>query len=131
MRKFTDEFYGKLFLIAAVYNFIASLFFLGFPGFSAKLMLQVGALNDFYAHTFYNFTWGLVFVFGVGYFIVSLDVNKNHGVVVTGILGKLLFYFYFLYLFLNSKCTLFGMAGVSGDLLFSFLFGYFLYDKRK
>ena len=94
-------------------------------------MLQKGALADFYAHTFYNFTWSLVFIFGVGYFIVSMDVDKNHGLVVTGILGKLFFYFYYLYLFLTSKCTLFGMAGVSGDLMFSLLFAYFLYDKRK
>ena len=130
MKRFTDDQYSKLWRIAAFYNFFASAIMLIFPQFSAKLVLQAGAVNDFYAHTFYNFTWAFVMIFGIGYFIVSLDVNKNHGVALLGILGKVFFYLYYLKLYFGSHCTLFGLAGVTGDLLFSIAFSYFLYQKK-
>lgn len=131
MREITDIDYSRFFKVAAVYNFFAALFFLAFPGLGAELMLRGGTVTTFPAHMFYNITWAFVLIFGIGYYIVALDVDKNHGVVVIGIIGKLFFYFYFLYLFLRSQCTLFGLAGVSGDLLFSMMFAYFLYKKRS
>jgi len=59
-----------------------------------------------------------------------LDVDKNHGIVVIGILGKLFFCFYFLCLFFHSQCTFFGVAGGSGDPLFCIIFAWFLCKKR-
>lgn len=131
MQKLTDEFYQKLFLIAAIYNFFAALSFLLLPNFSAKLMFEAGALTPYYAHAFFNFTWVLVLIFGIGYYIVSRDINKNHGVVVIGILGKLFFFFYYLHMYQHSRCSILGMMGVTGDLIFSALFAFFLYDKKS
>lgn len=131
MKTFTDDQYATFFKMAAIYNFIAAAGFLLLPDFGSMMFLKKGALENFYAHMFYNFTWAFVFIFGIGYYIVGLDVDKNHGIVLIGIIGKLFFYVYFLYLFTISRSTLFSVAGVTGDLLFSVAFAYFLFQKKK
>ena len=130
MRQITDTDYSWLFKVAALYNVLAAVFYLVFPELGAKLMFKNSAVAIYPAIIFYNFTWVAVLLFGIGYYIVSLDVNKNHGIVVIGILGKLFFFFYFLYLYFQSQCTLLAVAGGIGDLLFVILFAWFLYKKR-
>lgn len=135
MKEITDKDFSSMFLVAALYNFIAAFVMLALPEISIRMELGENAvqaiLNNYYAYTFYNFTWLFVFIFGIGYYIVSRDVNKNHGIVVTGIIGKVLFYVYFAIAYFMSNCTILMLMSVSGDLLFSGLFAYFLYKKRK
>jgi hypothetical protein len=59
--------------------FMASLFFNMFG------MQPPPSLFPFHA------MFGFIIFFGVGYFIVSRDISKNHGIIVIGMPGKIIF----------------------------------------
>jgi hypothetical protein len=79
----------------------------------------------------YNFQGATILIFGFGYYLVSRDVNKNHGIVIMGIIGKLFFFVYYTYMYFTMHATIVAFLAVIGDLIFSILFAYFLVQKRK
>jgi uncharacterized membrane protein YdcZ (DUF606 family) len=81
---------------------------------------------------FFNGMMGFVFVFGIGYIIVSRNIKENHSIVVLGgVIGKLI-------VFVNgvvavslgqANATVLGVVTI--DLLFVILFVEFLNSMRK
>ena len=135
MKQFSDTIYSRMFLISAIWNLYFSLGSIVMPGLSLKLAFGADVardvLNNYYAYTFYNFMSLSVLIFGAGYYIVSRDVNKNRGIVLLGLAGKLIFFTYYTVSYFTSHCTILMFLTVAGDFIFSILFGYFLVQKIK
>ncbi|MBN2158966.1 MAG: hypothetical protein JW807_06190 [Spirochaetes bacterium] len=135
MKEFSDKAYGRMFLISAIWNFYFAITALFFPKFNLTLCygerIASDILNNFYSHMLYNFQGAVILIFGFGYYIVSRNVSRNHGIVVLGIIGKLFFFAYYTYMYLTMRATVVAFLAVLGDFIFSMLFAYFLAQKRK
>jgi len=125
-----------MFFFGALWNFSFAIPGLLFPEFSIKLtfgteMDQSLLLGNYYAHSMYLFWWGAVLIFGIGYYLVSRDVNKNRGIVWMGVIGKLCFFFFLTSSYLMGKSTILSFLGGSGDFIFTILFLNFLWQTRN
>lgn len=112
-------FYKYLFIIGALWNFVLALpylisSFMGTTIFTgASLMYYQGFLC-------------IVIIFGIGYFMVGLNIDKNHGIVIMGVIGKILVFIFFLVYYLMGHLPFrYVLVGV-GDLIFAILFIKFL-----
>jgi hypothetical protein len=132
MDQAAKEKYAKLFFIGALWN----VFFAGL----ALLVPKLGRLLIFgfkktatsaAVDLFYKISWALILVYGVGYYMVSRDPEKNRGVVWMGILGKLGFFFAVLQYYLKKTVTIVMMLGAFGDFVFSMLYSTFLFKTRN
>jgi hypothetical protein len=135
MKQFSDKAYSRFFLVSAIWNFYFSISALAMREFNIKVAFGEEAVSavtgNFFATTFYNFMFAAVLVFGIGYYIVSRDVTRNHGIVLLGIIGKLCFFVYYGVMYIQSQCTIVAMLSVTGDFIFALLFAYFLVQKRQ
>ncbi len=75
---------------------------------------------------FFRSLWITVFVFGIGFFIVATNPAKHIGIVIMGLLGKLLFASNVLIQFSNEKVSQVAMTAALIDLIFVLLFGIFI-----
>ena len=73
----------------------------------------------------------LVIVLGIGYFIVSKDITKNHGIVIIGIIAKLGFFTICLIYFILGDIGILTLLLASVDIAFSLLFIEFLLNLKK
>ncbi len=81
--------YGRIFLFAGIYNIGASISFI----FGYKWLLPLIGMAVPSALSFMYLAFAFVFVLGLGYIIVSNDLNKNHDIVKLGALSKTLAFF--------------------------------------
>ena len=76
---------------------------------------------------FFRSLWITVLVFGIGFFIVALNPAKHIGIVIMGLLGKLLFASNVLIQYSNEKVSQMAMIASVIDLIFVLLFGIFIF----
>ena len=69
---------------------------------------------------------GLIVVFGIGYFTVSRDLDRNRGIIGMGAAGKLLIVLMLLIYWIKGTIGFRGFAPASVDLVFAALFIRFL-----
>ena len=94
MDQLTKGKYSKLFFIGAIYNLSLAGTCLLLPKLSNKLVFGFKSVITYGATTFaLRLMWALVFIYGIGYYFVSLDPEKNRGIVWMGLIGKLVFLF--------------------------------------
>jgi hypothetical protein len=116
-----------IFLIAAIWNWCASITLTLFQ----ELIYSLLGMPPLHDAVFYHLFLSLVFVFGVGYQMVSRDLSANQDIVRLGMIGKVLvFSILAYYYFLGSIHLLLALAGV-GDLIFAGLFLAFLKKRKK
>ena len=132
----SKNFYRLMFFVGALWNFSFAIPGLFFPEFSIKLtfgteMDQSLLLGNYYAHSMYLFWWGAVLIFGIGYYLISRDINKNRGMVWIGVIGKLCFFFFLTCSYLIGKSTILSFLGGTGDFIFTILFLNFLWQTRN
>jgi hypothetical protein len=72
-----------------------------------------------------------VISFGAGFIIVSRDISKNHGIVIIGILAKMVYFIIFVITLALKQANVLLLLNGTGDLIFAGLFGKFLYTARK
>ena len=84
-------------------------------------------IEDWNTIYFFRSLWITVFVFGIGFFIVALNPTKHIGIVVMGLLGKLLFATNVLIQYSNEKVSQMAMSAAVMDLVFVLLFGIFIF----
>ncbi len=135
MKQFSDRVWSRFFLVAAIWNLYFSITAIIMRDFNLYVFFgeeTVSLLNgNYYAIVFYNLMWAAVLVFGIGFYLVSRDVNRNNGIVLLAIIGKLCFLVYYAIMYAESKCTIWGLLGVVADNIFALLFSYFLVQKRQ
>ncbi len=86
------NYYKILFLIAGIWNlgvaipcWIGSVFM---PDVFFNIFNMPSPASLFSFHAMFLF----IIVFGIGYMTVSRDITKNHGIILIGLLGKILFF---------------------------------------
>jgi hypothetical protein len=71
---------------------------------------------------FFALFWIAVGLFGIGYYLVSRDPDRNEAVIWTGCAGKLIVFLFFAYLYFHNHITLFGLLAGLGDFIWIFFF---------
>ncbi len=119
--------YSKLFLIGALWNLSIGGSALLLPGLINKLVFGFKTVITYGPTTFaFRIMWALIFVYGIGYYFVSQDPEKNRGIVWMGILGKMAVFITALFYFPRKVISLLAMLLCFGDFVFSILFALFL-----
>ncbi len=116
-------YYKYLFIIGAMWNLTVGIpllliSFLGASGFQAlSLMYYQGFLM-------------FVLVFGVGYLMMSQDLENNHLTILLAAIAKALAFLLFLVYYFSGDLPLYQMLFGVGDLIFSILFIEFLINYK-
>lgn len=123
-----EKSYRYLFLIAAFYDFILGSVFFVFMGFIFDHILNI-SLPTYPA--FYQAAAAFIFVMGIGFYFVYLNMYRNVDIVKVGIAFK---FFYtglaFYYVFAENMPWIFSVFGFL-DLIFIVFFVFFLRAFRK
>lgn len=124
-------YYKWLFIVGAIFNWIMATSFtllsIFFYSTIFSLFGSVAPTTLFFLHSLL----GLIAVYGIGYFIVGLDITKNRGIVYLGILSKLTFFFYCLIYYLLGDLTIIIVILGSFDFFFACLFIEFLLTQKQ
>jgi hypothetical protein len=117
-----NVFFERIFLFAGIYNIGAAITFI----FGHKWLFPLININDLHFPSFMFLAFGFVFVFGIGYLIISKDLSKNHDIVMLGIISKVLAFFIILHgcIMNNLPSILYGAAFI--DLMWAFVFIFFI-----
>jgi hypothetical protein len=117
-------YYKGLFIISAlVWNFLFSVPFLLLSFFDGVF---TGA-----ALMYYQLFLLFVIVFGIGYIIVGLNLDKNHGIVLLCIIAKIFAFIFFVAYYLSGDIPFIQAMIGTGDLIFAILFIEFLINYKK
>jgi hypothetical protein len=119
-----------MFLIGALWNFIVGASFFGLSPLLDTLAPLFG-IEIPPSLVFYHAFFGFVFGFGIGYYLVARDLNKNHGIVVLGAIEKFYVFILFLIYFVLGYTNFVPMIFVIIDLIFGCLFVEFLIKFKK
>lgn len=127
----SEEFFRKMFLLAALWNFAAALG--GLLSYEMQFKLTFGEeayTGDFHQALLYRSFCLSVLLFGVGYYLVSRDTSQNRGIVWLGAAGKILVFVFFTEAFINDNSTAIAWWVSFGDVLWTVLFFWFLYQTK-
>ncbi|MFO7836795.1 MAG: hypothetical protein R6V83_09075 [Candidatus Thorarchaeota archaeon] len=125
-----ENYYKWLFIIGAVFNWLMAVSFLVGSVAIPDIFVLFGTANPptlFFLHTLL----GLIFVYGIGYFMVGLDIHKNRGIVWLGVLSKLTFFGFCVIYFLLGDLSFIIVAFGSFDFFFAILFLEFIINYEK
>ena len=125
-----EKYYKWLFIVGAVFNWIISVsLFIG----SLAIPEIYALFGTTYPPTlfFLHALFGLIFVYGIGYFIVGQDIHKNRGCVWLGIFSKLSFFAFCVIYFLLGDLTFIIVVFGSFDLVFACLFIEYIINYKN
>ena len=110
-----------MYLIAAIWNWVLAITFLILPRIDINYFSLAG---DTIPPTllWFDCFMGLVFAFGIGFYLVSLDPQKNHGLVKIAAFEKVWVFIIGFSYFLIGEASLLLLGVVLGDLIFGILF---------
>jgi hypothetical protein len=125
------NYYKIIFIIAGIWNLAAAItcwigsIFL--PDVFFKMFNMPTPVSLFPFHAMFWF----ILAFGIGYIIVSRDITKNHGIILIGMLAKILFFIdCVITLSLKEANIMLLVTGIV-DLIFAILFMEFLLKTNK
>jgi hypothetical protein len=120
-------YYQKIFIVGAVWNWVATVSFaLGY-----KIMFPLFGMELPRYPIFFLLFLGLAFSFGIGYYLVSRDIYKNHGIVKMGIIGKLIVFVGLSWAWLTGEIHFIPASAGIVDLLFAILYLEFLMAVKQ
>ena len=126
-----DKYYKILFLTGAIWNIFVAIACLFASLFMLDLVSVVFGIQPPLTLIWLHFFLGFIFIFGIGYFYISKNLEKNHLVVVMGVMEKYMVTIVALIFFLISDIGLIGFLLCSVDFIFGCLYLEFLLYKRK
>jgi hypothetical protein len=113
----------QIYLLGSLWNFGFALSGLALPRMTLWLISgSTKTLAGVLARTFFFFFWVAVGVFGIGYYLVSRDPDRNEAVIWTGCLAKVIIFVTLSRLYLRRQVKLFAFLGGLGDFIWTFLF---------
>jgi hypothetical protein len=113
----------QIYFLGSLWNLAFALSGLALPRLILWLISGSGkAITGVIGRTFFGFFWMTVGLFGIGYYLVSRDPDRNEAVIWTGCLGKVIIFFTLFRLYLRKHVTLFGVLAGLGDFIWTFLF---------
>ena len=116
-----------IFLSAALVNMLVAGLFFVFPGPMYESMVA-GAAPETAAGVMYLFGTAVA-VFGLGYYWVSRDFQKNRPLAVLAVYGKIGVFCVAAIAALTGAISLSGLSGTLIDLIYGFLFAYTLREN--
>jgi hypothetical protein len=119
-----------MYFIAAVWNWVLAITFLVLPRIDINNFSLAGDTIPPTLLWFDSFM-GLVFAFGIGFYLISLSMKENHGLIQVAIFEKCWVFVIGLYYFLIAQASIWVVAVVTGDLIFGVLFLEDLIAIRK
>jgi len=119
----------KLFLVAAIYNFLGAGVPIVDPSRHFEVFFQVTASNDPILMMTTQAFWVTVFFFGIGYYMIARDPIHNRGIIWLGAIGKVYVFCLWTWHYVAGLTAPFALIGATGDLVFATLF--FLYLKNN
>ena len=123
-----------IYFLGALWNLAFAFSGLALPGLTMWLISGSStSITGVLAWTFFAFFWVAVGLFGIGYYFVSRDPDRNEAAMWTGCLGKVIIFFTFVYLYFCNQVTLFGVLAGLGDFIWTlfFLAAFFLGTKKE
>ncbi|MFX0030859.1 MAG: hypothetical protein ACFE8B_16720 [Candidatus Hermodarchaeota archaeon] len=123
------KYYKYLFIVGALWNLILGFLFFVMPVMGDTVYEMTGVEVP-PSLVFYHAFFGVVFSFGIGYFLVARDLNKNHGIVFLGAIAKVFVFVLFLTYFFIGDSNIIPVIFVIGDLIFAILFAEFLINFK-
>ena len=117
------SYYKWMFYVAAVFNWVMTAALL----LGVNVILGISIPLDSLGR---QLVCLLIAVFGYGYYLVGRDITRNEGIVVLGIVGKVLIFVVFLANAIAGRLPYSILLPASGDLLFVILFFEFLLNGR-
>ena len=122
-----QDYYQKMFLIGAVWNWVATVtFFFGY-----KILFPLFGMAMPVYPVFFLMFLGACFLFGVGYYWVSRDLTKNHDIVRLGITGKFLVFVALFWAVIIGQIHFIFLGAGLVDLGFAILYIEFLRAAKK
>jgi len=125
-----EKYYKTLFIGGAFFNWINGFSFIILSLLDPHIFTLFGSAEP-PTLLFLHALLLLIITYGLGYFIVGLNLEKNEGVVVLGIVSKLSFFFSCLTYFIIGDVNIIIVILASGDFIFACLFAEFLIRKYK
>ena len=119
-----------MFLAAAIWNWTLAIGFLLLSRIDINLFLVFG-LDIPNTMLWFDSFMGMVFVFGIGFYLVSKNMKENHGLILMACFEKFtVFIIPFIWFFLG-QASIWVVGFVTGDLIFGLLFIEDLLAIRK
>ncbi|MBS3758638.1 MAG: hypothetical protein KGY61_08235 [Desulfobacterales bacterium] len=119
----------KLFFIGALWNWIASLLLLFLYFVNQELLEYYHKIPE--TMLWYYIFLGAVFVFGLGYYYISKDVQRNRDLIKMGVLAKGIVFLLFLIYLIEGEVRVLLFLGGFVDLIFAVLFAEVLVRMRQ
>ncbi len=124
------NYYKYLFLIGAIWNLVVGFLFIALSPLADSVFPLFG-MESPTSLVFFQGFFGLTSLFGIGYYLVSRNIEKNHGIILLGVIGKFYLFILFLIYFIIGASNFLPVATVIVDLVFGCLFVEFLISIRK
>lgn len=125
-----ERYHKTMYLIAALWNWILATSFLILPILSMDYFTLFG-LPIPNTMLWFNSFFGLVFAFGIGFYIISRNIRENHGLIQIAVFEKTWVFLMGLSFFLIGEASIWVIVVVLGDLIFGILFLEDLLAIRK
>ena len=119
-----------MFLAAAIWNWTLAIGFLALSRIDINYFPATGLTIPNTMLWFDSFM-GLVFVFGIGFYIVSKNVKENHGLIQMACFEKVIVFIIPLMWFFLGQASILVVGFVTVDLIFGLLFIEDLMAIRK
>lgn len=116
-----EQGWTRVFILAAIFNVLIGLPLLLDPAMGPKFLpLPPDEL------IWPRLTGGMILIYGIGFWIVSRDLDRNRGIIAIGAAGKLLVVLQLLIYWLNGTIEFWSFSVTLIDLVFAMLFIRFL-----
>ncbi len=125
------KYYRYLFIIGAIWNWIVAISLFSVSIFMLDFVTTLFGMAVPPSLIWFHVIVALIFVFGIGYYIVGRDLSKNHGLVLIGALEKFLFFVILLIYFFLGDINILVLLLTGVDFIFGCLFVEFLINYNK
>ena len=125
-----ERYHRYMFITAALWNWALAIGFLLLSRIDINLFLAFGLTIPNTMLWFDSFM-GMVFVFGIGFYIVSKNMKENHGLILMACFEKFIVFIIPMSWFILGQASIWVVGFVTVDLIFGLLFIEDLLAIRK
>ena len=116
-----EKYHQILFIVAAIWNWILAITFVVLPRIDVAYF-ELSGMDAPPTLLWFDGFFLLVFIMGIGFFIISQSTEKNHGIIKMGLVEKPMVFILGLVYFLIAQASFLVVVFVTVDLIFGLLF---------